>query len=318
MCGVVGALICIYCRSGCSGSTVASALAFQPPEPFYELDYDETTKKCDIRFTSELETLLTNVHMIDNISATIVKANSSMIPICCIRSPDAEFTIVYSHGNATDIGAMIMVYAMMAKKLNVNIVAYDYTGYGPHWLRKRNGVRPTEKQTYKDIECVYKWCIETKLVQDPTKEIILYGQSVGSGPSCYLASVSPVAGIVLHSPILSGLRVLTNSRLLFTCDIFPNIDRIKKVCCPVFIIHGEEDAEVRLRHGMELHGAVQEKYRYPEPWWVPDKGHNDVLAGNEKEFFIRMSQFLEYAHDFSNKEVSGIINIRVENNSVQS
>ena len=45
-------------------------------------------------------------------------------------------------------------------------------------------------------------------------------------------------GMILHSPILSGIRVLTASRLLSCWDIYPNIDRIRDVKCFVFIIHG--------------------------------------------------------------------------------
>jgi alpha-beta hydrolase superfamily lysophospholipase len=104
---------------------------------------------------------------------------------------------------------MFVIYAAMASKLDVNIVAYDYTGYGS---TKDAGPRPTEKQTYRDIETIYDWCVETGLVQDPAKEIILYGQSVGSGPSCYLASqhaTRPVAGLVLHSGLYSLLSLLT-------------------------------------------------------------------------------------------------------------
>jgi len=58
------------------------------------------------------------------------------------------------------------------------------------------GKRCTEKQTYIDIETVYEYCLESKLVIDPSKEIILYGQSVGSGPSCFLAPRKPIAGII--------------------------------------------------------------------------------------------------------------------------
>jgi hypothetical protein len=46
------------------------------------------------------------------------------------------------------------------------------------------------------------------------------------------------SGLILHSPIMSGIRVLTASRLLSCWDIYPNIERIKSVQCPVFIIHG--------------------------------------------------------------------------------
>ena len=44
----------------------------------------------------------------------------------------------------------------------------------------------------------FSWSYSHRLVKDHAKEIILYGQSVGSGPSCYLASTRPVAGLILH------------------------------------------------------------------------------------------------------------------------
>ena len=43
---------------------------------------------------------------------------------------------------------------------------------------------------------------------------------------------SDICGMVLHSPIMSGMRVLTPSRALACLDIYPNIDRIKKVKAP--------------------------------------------------------------------------------------
>ena len=155
-----------------------------------------------------------------------------------MKYPGAKYTILFSHGNATDLGAMFLIYVMIAASLKCNLVAYDYTGYGPTMTE---GINPTEKQTYDDILTAYNWCLNTGLVHDPSKELVLYGQSVGSGPSCYLASEKPVAGLILHSPISSGLRVLTQSRLLSCWDIFPNIDRIRRVRSPVFIIHGMWD-----------------------------------------------------------------------------
>ena len=44
--------------------------------------------------------------------------------------PLAEVTILYSHGNAEDLGVCAPVLKRMAKQLKVNIVAYDYVGYG--------------------------------------------------------------------------------------------------------------------------------------------------------------------------------------------
>lgn len=225
-----------------------SSCRFHPPSPFYEITYNEETKKYSIAFSTDLPDV-----RYENLKVTILETKTkTKVPVLCLTHPEAKYTIIYSHGNATDCGAMFVMYAMIALSLKVNVVGYDYTGYG---ASLKYNVRPTEKQTYKDIECVYDWCIETKLVKDPAKEVILYGQSVGSGPSTYLASKRPIAGLVLHSPIMSGLRVVMKSRLLCCCDIFPNINRITKVKCPVFVIHGLQDREVKVEHGNRLYSA---------------------------------------------------------------
>jgi abhydrolase domain-containing protein 17 len=76
-------------------------------------------------------------------------------------------------------------------------------------------------------------------------------------------------------------------------DIYPNIDRIRKVQCPVLIIHGRLDQEVEISHGKELYRAVPHQYRR-EPWWVQDRGHNDITDGIGKlaEFIRRLRRFL--------------------------
>jgi hypothetical protein len=53
------------------------------------------------------------------------------------------------------------------------------------------------------------------------EDLILYGQSVGSGPTLHLASkLQKLRGVVLHSAILSGLRVLYPVKVTFWFDIF--------------------------------------------------------------------------------------------------
>ena len=72
----------------------------------------------------------------------------------------------------------------------------------------------------------------------------------------------------MHSPITSGIRVLTDSRLLRCWDIFPNINRIPQVQCPVLVIHGMIDTEVPFGHGRQLHEAGEtdqiRSYNLPE------------------------------------------------------
>lgn len=119
---------------------------------------------------------------------------------------DNTKTMIYSHGNATDIGAMFPLQAVLTHSLECNVVSYDYSGYG------ESGGIPMENNTYKDLDAVLKYTVEN-ICSGDSKKVILYGQSVGSGPCCYVGCrETGLGGIILHSPFMSGMRVLTPSR----------------------------------------------------------------------------------------------------------
>lgn len=78
-----------------------------------------------------------------------------------------------------------------------------------------------------------------------------FGTSVGSGPSCYLAEkYKRVKGLILETPFTSIARIVAGGNIFsLAWDMFPNIDRIEKIDCPVFIIHGTSDSVVPFEHG---------------------------------------------------------------------
>lgn len=81
------------------------------------------------------------------------------------------------------------------------------------------GRQPSEQNTYADIEAVYK-CLQEKYGAKE-EDIVLYGQSVGSGPTIDLATRLPnLRAVVLHSPILSGLRVMYPVKRTYWFDIY--------------------------------------------------------------------------------------------------
>ncbi|KAL7543525.1 hypothetical protein ACHAXR_012815 [Thalassiosira sp. AJA248-18] len=196
------------------------------------------------------------------------------IPAFFIERPNAQVTILFSHGNAEDLGMIYDWFNDLARVLRVNIMAYDYTGYG-----KSQGT-PNEPSCYSDIEAAYRYLLTVRKFQP--EQIVLYGRSLGSGPSCYLAAKTAqegrsVAGVILQSPLLSAYRVAFNFR--FTCfgDKFPNIDYAPYIRCPVFIVHGTQDEVVPFWHGQELFLALQQVWR-SKPFWVEGAGHNNIEA----------------------------------------
>jgi fermentation-respiration switch protein FrsA (DUF1100 family) len=179
----------------------------------------------------------------------------------------AKYTIIFSHGNAEDIYLVQQwLESYFLKQVNVNAVVYEYTGFG-----EANGRVPSDSSLYADIETVYLYLTDS-LGTDPST-IIAYGRSIGSGPSCYLGEQYPLGGVILHSPIASALRVVFDLRWTLPFDKFPNIDRVSRISCPIFVIHGRRDEIVPFKHAVMLH--ERSKVKYP-PYYVDGAGHNNV------------------------------------------
>ena len=79
--------------------------------------------------------------------------------------------------------------------LRVNVVLYDYTGYG------LSTGAPSELGCYADIESVFTWLVERCHV--PVNRILAYGRSLGTGPSVHLATKNPLAGVIIQSGFAS-------------------------------------------------------------------------------------------------------------------
>jgi abhydrolase domain-containing protein 17 len=298
---IVWALVKLYCRAGCSGKAVAAALAFHPPDPpFYEV-VEKTAKgltdsddaQYDVILRGDIEALVRPVFSRTQVTQTVHKIETkskSVINCFFFHHPQAKATILFSHGNAADIGAMTPRFLEIATHLEVNVCGYDYSGYG-------GGTgSPTEHQVHYDAAATLSFL--QRVYQIRRSEIIVYGESIGSGPTTKLAASKgePFLGCVLHAPLKSGLRILTSNRILCCCDIFPNIDVIRRAKCPVWVIHGLADDQIPVIHGQDLHRNVPDEYK-TDPWWVPRAGHSDIVYNNFKAYIVRFRKFLSLSLD---------------------
>ena len=191
---------------------------------------------------------------------------SDSIAVLHLPNDTARFTILFSHGNAEDLGHVRWLLDGI-QRAGFAVIGYDYRGYG-----QSTRSSPTVARAVEDIDAVYRFA--TGELGIPPDRLILHGRSVGSGPTLDLAARSPVAGIILESAFTSTNRVLTRFGVL-PFDRFPNFRHVAGLHAPVLVIHGTRDRIIPFSHGRRLFALA------PEPkqaFWVENAGHNDVMT----------------------------------------
>lgn len=203
-----------------------------------------------------------NKYIYDDTLLKIKTSDGTHITAIFLQNTNAQYTIIYSHGNAEDLSTVI-INAEALYKLGFSVLAYDYRGYGA------SEGKPTENGTYRDIEAAYHFLLSKKI---PAENIILLGQSLGTGPSVELAVKHHVAGLVLVSPYTTIYRVVTKIPLFFP-EKYRNIAKINKISAPILVIHGKNDEVVPFAHGHKIYSTYNGLKDYA---WVNNAGHNNL------------------------------------------
>ena len=435
------------------GNAVISGILFQPPSPpnplidvkfaMTALKYANINVKYFWLYSKSGQgeyNLIPAIHITHNNNTTSTAqqqpAGSNSNNAQSAENVAQRYTLLYSHGNAEDIGLISTFLLDLAYLLQINIICYDYSGYGVSadakyidqfwkvyakdivawkcWCGQQNQKKsqninslhlsrgggqacryskhvfvadvvhpistnndneqqvaadntaatakipipePSEVNCYANILTVYNYL--TSIENISSKHIILYGKSVGSGPTCWLGQritqlgseinnshmssygcsnnddcvsdnmcfitqqdadesrepiqyetrgassssnsnnvknqgqgqTATIGGIVLHSPFLSVIRVVLDVGFTTIGDLFPNIDRVRDLTCPVYIIHGSNDAIVPFYHGQTLFDALPDESK-TVPFWARGVGHNNIEMNMATAYVKRLQQFV--------------------------
>lgn len=211
------------------------------------------------------------------------------IPAYFIRKRGAHFTLLFSHANAEDLGLILGYFVEIADVLCVNFFLYEYTGYGT------STGSPAEENLYSDIRAAFKYLRDR--LQIPWQQIIPYGRSLGTAASTHIASITPVRGLILQSPMLSIYRIPFHLRFTLPGDICCNIDRVASIRCPVLVMHGTRDELVPCWHGHKLYEMFKRKGNPCEAYIVANADHNNLEIQAGDALHERIRQFLQMLRD---------------------
>ena len=208
----------------------------------------------------------------------IATRDGGRISALYLPNTNATFTILHSHGNYEDLGE-IRPELDLLRRAGFSVFAYDYRGYGT------SEGRATERTTYLDAEAAYGYLVHELHV--PSDRIISHGRSVGAALALHVAAERDVAGLIMESPFVTAFRVKTVIPLA-PFDKFRNIDVIRRVRCPILVMHGKADTTIPFWHGQKLFDAA------PDPkqcLWVDGAGHDDLSMVAGSRYWDSIRQF---------------------------
>lgn len=178
--------------------------------------------------------------------------HEDLSPVPCIYLASARGSskvLVYFHGNAEDLGMSYELLCHLSNALRMHVIGVEYPGYGIYQGQSN------EKRILQDAEAVYEYLVQTMKMKE--NSIILFGRSIGTGPATWLASERKVGAVLLMSGYTCIRHVAKSiaGKLLsyFIKDRFRNVDWIRKVEVPVFIVHGQSDTLIPYEQSLELH-----------------------------------------------------------------
>lgn len=106
-------------------------------------------------------------------------------------------------------------------------------------------------------------------------------------PTVDLATRYEVGAVILHSPLMSGMRVAFKTKRTWFFDVFPSIDKVSKVQSPVLVIHGTDDEVIDFSHGISIYEKCPKAV---EPLWVEVTLHKSATkhSNTKKMFLVRV------------------------------
>ena len=167
-------------------------------------------------------------------------------------------TILYLHGNAGSLENRIHKINHF-NDMNINFLLLAWRGFNG------NAGKPTEQGLYQDARSAVKWLINQGAREE---NIIIYGESLGTGVATEIAQNQNFAGIILESPFTSMVAAGKSKYPIFPIklllkDKYESDKKIKNIMFPILVMHGEVDKIVPFWMGEKIFQLANEpKYSY--------------------------------------------------------
>ncbi|HYU30478.1 MAG TPA: alpha/beta hydrolase [Gemmatimonadales bacterium] len=203
-------------------------------------------------------------------------------PLAAPRRPFAA--VLWFYGNGETIAAIWPIIREF-RPPNAALLVLDYPGYGG------SGGRTSEAGIYEAGDLAYNALLSHADVD--RQRIYVYGRSLGSAVATHVAATHDAAGLILESPFTSARGMAARHYRIFPRFLvrlgLDNLDRIKRIHCPVLIFHGTADMLVPITMGREVAAAAGGPVEFV---MIEGSGHNDTYDMGGKAYREKLAAFV--------------------------
>ena len=190
--------------------------------------------------------------------------------------------ILFFHGNAGSLENRTYKLNHF-KDLNVNFLIIAWRGFSG------NKGKPNEIGLYEDAKATIKW-LRTKGIKE--KNIILYGESLGTGVAVEVAQNKNYAGVILESPFTSMTNVGKKHYpflpvRFFLKDKFESYKKITNISVPILIIHGKVDKIVPHVMGEQIYKIAN------KPKFFYSQEYGDHMVDYDENLLLALKKFIQ-------------------------
>jgi len=230
-------------------------------------------------------------------------------PVADARIESTAPTILFCHANAGNIGLRVPNYLEIVEKLQANIFALDYRGYGS------SQGEPSEDGLLEDVMSAWRW-LKSASVQGRIDgdKVFVFGRSLGGAVAIGLASELSrrqellqktdaflPRGLILENTFVSISAVVD---VLFPLIAFKSlkdrflrlkwdsITRIASLRVPVLFLSGAQDELIPPSHMQALRDQAKRSQikRFVE---FPEGKHNDTWEKGGEEYWTVQEKFIK-------------------------
>lgn len=205
-----------------------------------------------------------------------------------IPADGAEFTFIAFHGNASNLANRVDVFRFL-RELPASVLAIEYRGYG------RSEGTPSEAGIYLDAQAAYNYLVQKRRVAP--RQMIAFGQSLGTAVAADLAAKREVGGVVLEAPFPSA-RAVARRVYWFLPGLgwvakskFDTAGKLSSVPAPILIVHCRRDPVIEFAFGQEVYARAHE----PKFFWAAEgECHEEASLVAPEKYRARLREFLTF------------------------